>query len=79
MDLNDNIYISDTYNHVIRYVNSETNVITTIAGNHDQGYNGDNAAATSASLNTPLGQVHSPFTYIKLNAFIIHDRLSTSV
>jgi hypothetical protein len=31
-----------------------TNIVTTVAGNGDGGYNGDNIAATSASFNAYL-------------------------
>ncbi len=55
-----NLYISDTYNHVIRKVNS-SGIITTIAGNgfgagtSSGGFSGDSGAATDAELNTPWG------------------------
>ncbi|ACO34549.1 Ig-like domain repeat protein [Acidobacterium sp.] len=49
-----NLYIADTNNNVIREV-STTGVVTTIAGNGEEGYSGDGAAATSAMLDTPTG------------------------
>ena len=49
-----NIYITDESNQRIRKVDT-SGVITTVAGNGTNGYNGDNIAATSASLNNPTG------------------------
>jgi hypothetical protein len=49
------MYIADTDNHRIRVVSATTGVISTIAGNGSYGYNGDDIAATSASLYYPLG------------------------
>jgi hypothetical protein len=48
-----NLYIADTNNQRIRKVTGTT--ITTIAGNGDELYAGDGAAATSASLDLPSG------------------------
>jgi sugar lactone lactonase YvrE len=47
-----NIYIADSNNNRIRKVSNGT--ITTVAGNGDYGFSGDNGPATSASL-TPYG------------------------
>jgi uncharacterized protein (TIGR03437 family) len=56
VDSSGNIYIADTSNHVVRRIASG-GTITTVAGNNGSGtgYTGDGAAATSASLNQPLG------------------------
>jgi sugar lactone lactonase YvrE len=54
VDATDNLYIADYGNQRIRKV-SNTGIITTVAGNGTAGYNGDNIAATSAELHTPLG------------------------
>ncbi len=50
-----NVYIADHYNHCIRKVTVSTGVITTIAGTGTGSYNGDNGAATSATLYYPYG------------------------
>ncbi len=44
------MYVADNYNHRIRKVTVSTGIITTIAGNGDTGYSGDNVAATSATV-----------------------------
>ena len=50
-----NVYIADYSNNVIRKVTVSSGIITTIAGNGTQGYNGDNIAATTAELWSPNG------------------------
>ncbi len=55
VDDSGNIYISDGANNVIRKVNHTSALISTIAGNHIAGYNGDGNPATNAELNTPTG------------------------
>lgn len=59
-----NLYISDSFNNVVRKVDT-TGTITTYAGNHGtQGYCGDGGPATQACLNGPRGLVtdtHSNF------------------
>ena len=69
VDGSGNLYIADTYNSVIRVVNTGTTSVTiagtaiqpgtiqTIAGNFaaGAGYSGDNGPATSAQLNDPFG------------------------
>ena len=50
VDSGGNLYISDLGNNRIRRVDAGTGVITTVAGNGLNGFNGDGGAATSASL-----------------------------
>ena len=53
VDSSGNVYIADTYNHVIRKVDT-TNTITTVAGVYGTcGYNGDGSPATSFNLCYP--------------------------
>ncbi len=49
------MYIADTYNQRIRKVTVSTGIITTIAGNGDTSYSGDNGPATSAAFSEPTG------------------------
>jgi sugar lactone lactonase YvrE len=53
-DANGNLYIADAQNHVVREI-SKSAQITILAGNGVEGFGGDGAAATSASLDTPTG------------------------
>ena len=53
LDAAGDLYIGDTSNNVVRMVNHATGVITTVAGNGNQGYSGDGQAAASAQLNSP--------------------------
>ncbi len=53
VDSTGNLYIADTYSHCVRKVSG--GVITTIAGNGEQGFSGDNGPATSARLSFPGG------------------------
>ena len=48
-----NLYIADSANNVIRML-APNGIITTIAGNGNGGYSGDNAAATAAKLFRPF-------------------------
>jgi len=50
-----NIYIADYGNHRIRKVANTTGFISTVAGNGSAAFAGDGAAATAASINTPIG------------------------
>ena len=54
VDSANNLYVADTNNQCIRYVNLSTNVITTVAGRATQrGYGGDRSFATFAFLDSP--------------------------
>ncbi|MDX1980736.1 MAG: SMP-30/gluconolactonase/LRE family protein, partial [Bryobacteraceae bacterium] len=55
LDAAGNVYFSDSFNHIVRRIDSTGNV-TTIAGIAGrQGFSGDGAAATSATLQSPGG------------------------
>jgi len=47
----DNLYIADSNNNVVRRVDGNTHIITTVAGNGTPGYSGDGMPATQAQLN----------------------------
>jgi sugar lactone lactonase YvrE len=55
VDANNNVFIADSGNNVIREVAATTLIITTVAGNQalGAGFSGDAGAATSAQLNNP--------------------------
>jgi len=57
---NNNIFIADTGNSVIRKVDS-TGKIATVAGNGNLGFSGDGGAATSATLDKPYRAVLDKF------------------
>ena len=50
-----NVFIADSNNDRIRRVAAGTGVITTVAGNGEEGFNGDGGPGTSASLWYPSG------------------------
>ncbi len=50
VDGSGNLYIADGVNCVVRKVDAQTGIITTIAGSGTPGYNGDNGPATSAQM-----------------------------
>ena len=54
VDHSGNVYVADEDNNVIRKVNA-LGIISTVAGNHVQGYSGDGGAATAAELSWPSG------------------------
>jgi sugar lactone lactonase YvrE len=47
------IFIADAENNRIRKVDADTGMITTVAGNGDRGYDGDDGPAIGAELNKP--------------------------
>jgi RHS repeat-associated protein len=53
------LYIADLWDHRIRRVGPD-GIIKTVAGNGEQGYNGDGIPATQAKLNTPSGVAVGP-------------------
>jgi NHL repeat len=55
LDKYNNLYFSSTFSHVIKKVNLDTGIITTVAGNGTEGYSGDGAAAINAQLRFPWG------------------------
>jgi len=61
-----NLYIGDTFNHRVRKVDPNTNVINSVAGNGSAGFSGDDGSAVSASLFHPSGlfSVNSNNLYI---------------
>jgi sugar lactone lactonase YvrE len=60
VDIDNNLYIADSGNNVIRMVNAADSNISTVAGNGSAGYSGDGGHALAAQLSTPIGvAVHS--------------------
>jgi sugar lactone lactonase YvrE len=55
LDRNNNLYISDVNNNVIRKIDATTGNISTVAGNGTPGFSGDGSAATGAELLAPAG------------------------
>src|SRR5579862_5205284 len=53
-DANGNFFIADSGNDRMRWVNA-AGLMTTFAGNGNNGYNGDGGLATSAELSSPTG------------------------
>lgn len=69
-----NLYIADTNNQVIRFVNRTTNLITTVAGRpRIAGYSGDESFANFATLNYPS---HLAFDPTSQYYYIADDRNS---
>jgi trimeric autotransporter adhesin len=53
VDDNGNVYVADSFNHVVRKISN--GVITTIAGNGTSGYSGDGGPAINSKLFYPTG------------------------
>ena len=61
LDANDNLYIVDRLNYVIRCVDKATGIISTIAGTlGSDSASGDGGPAAGASLATPFGITYDP-------------------
>jgi uncharacterized protein (TIGR03437 family) len=59
-DTHGNLYFADSNNNRIRVL-SPAGVVTTVAGNGNQGYSGDGGPAIDAMLNQPYGIAFDPF------------------
>lgn len=53
VDKNDNLYIVDRLNAVVRKVDGKSGIVTTVAGNGKKDYAGDGGKATEASMREP--------------------------
>jgi hypothetical protein len=53
LDLSGNLYIADTINHRIRWVDTSSGLIYTIAGNGVNGFSGDDGPAVTAEISFP--------------------------
>jgi hypothetical protein len=60
VDSQDNVYIADIGNNVVRKVTAATGIISTVAGNNIQGYSGDGGQAISAELSHPAAVAMDP-------------------
>jgi sugar lactone lactonase YvrE len=52
-DATGNLYLCDSNNQRIRFVNAGTGIISTVAGDGNAGFGGDGGLAVNAQLNTP--------------------------
>lgn len=55
IDKEDNVYIAEVHNHIIRKINKKTHLITTVVGCGVSGFDGDGELAIHAKLNGPEG------------------------
>jgi len=55
VDARGSLYISDTFNNVVRQVDASTQLIFTVAGNGIAGFSGDGGKATQAQMYSPGG------------------------
>jgi GT2 family glycosyltransferase/sugar lactone lactonase YvrE len=65
-----NIYIADMYHNRVRRVDAKTHIITTVAGNGQWGYSGDDGPATQATLAGPAGVAIVSETNGRVSIFI---------
>lgn len=56
----DEVYIADSFNHVLRTIDGVTNEITTLVGTGLPGYDGDDIHGLSTRLHRPTGIVVDP-------------------
>lgn len=50
-----NLFVVEMQNHIVRRIDRETGIITTIAGTGEAGFSGDDGPATKAQLRVPHG------------------------
>jgi sugar lactone lactonase YvrE len=55
LDAAGNIFLADTENQAIRRIDGKSGVVSTLAGNGEEGYSGDGGPATMAKLARPHG------------------------
>lgn len=55
VDVEGNVFVTDSFNNRVRRVDARTGVIATVAGMGYQGFSGDGGLATEAKLNSPGG------------------------
>ncbi|MBC8048086.1 MAG: T9SS type A sorting domain-containing protein [Fimbriimonadaceae bacterium] len=67
LDASGNLYIADHSNNRIRKINKETGIISTIAGTEGYLFNGDDIAATEATLYSPTGLEFDPDSNIVIS------------
>ncbi|CAN5758369.1 hypothetical protein BH23PLA1_BH23PLA1_23680 [soil metagenome] len=60
IDAEGNLFIVDTENQVIRRIDAESGIITTVAGNGTRGGQGDGGSALAAELDRPHGVAVGP-------------------
>jgi trimeric autotransporter adhesin len=54
-DRNNNLYFTEQGNHVVRKIDLQTGIITTVAGNGTSGFTGDGGPAVLARMRLPYG------------------------
>ena len=52
-DTDGNLFFCEARNHIVRRVDANTGVVTTVAGTGEPGYSGDGGSAVAATLNEP--------------------------
>jgi hypothetical protein len=55
IDNENNVYVVEIFNSVVRKIDHKTKIITTVVGNGEKGFAGDGGLATKAKLNGPEG------------------------
>lgn len=53
IDPSGNLYVADTRNHVIRFIDAKSGVVTTLAGNGKPGFAGDGKSGTDVQFKQP--------------------------
>ena len=86
IDARGNLFIADLGNHRVRRVDGKTGFISTVAGNGDEVFLGDNGPATSAVLNYPralafdaLGNLFVADSYNRIRKIDASTKLITTV
>ena len=73
-DRQGNLYFSEARNHAVRRVDQATGIISTVAGNGEEGYSGDGGPAVAATLN----QIYALIIDANNDIYVV-DRLNAAV
>ena len=74
-----NLFFCESRNHIVRRVDADTGVVTTVAGTGESGYTGDGGPATQATFHEPYSLAVDGIFGENGSSIFIVDRLNAAV